>query len=207
MFITFEGIEGSGKSTQAKLLYEWLIDKGCRVILTREPGGTRSAEEIRRFILEDRDERFPPFAELLLYMAARSFHVENLIEPSLKEGLIVISDRFSDATLAYQGYGRGIDRELIKSINRFATKGIEPDITFLIDVPVPVGMSRLRGKRDRIESEDMAFHERVRKGYLEIADESGERVKVIDGRGEVEEVFSKVLSYVEGLEDRCRSAR
>ncbi len=196
MFITFEGIEGSGKSTQATLLYEWMIDKGYKVILTREPGGTQAAEQIRDLILTPREEKFPPSAELLLYMAARSFHVENLIEPSMKEGITVISDRFSDATVAYQGYGRGIDIGLIKLINEFATKGIKPDITILIDVPPHIGLSRLKGNRDRIESENLKFHEKVREGYLEIARKETGRVKVIDGTKSIEEVFKEVLNII-----------
>jgi dTMP kinase len=196
LFITFEGIEGSGKSTQATLLYEWMIDKGHEVILTREPGGTKSAEEIRNFILTPKEEKFPPPAELLLYMAARSFHVENLIEPSIKKGIIVISDRFSDATVAYQGYGRGIDIKLIKTINEFATKGIKPDITILIDVPSAVGLSRLKGEKDRIEQESLEFHEKVRKGYIEIAKSEPDRVKVVDGTKSIEDIFKEVQSLI-----------
>jgi len=127
MFVTFEGIEGCGKSTQAKLLYEWLKENGHKVLLTREPGGTKAAEEIRELILKHREETFPPFAELCLYAAARAFHVENLIRPSLEKGFIVVCDRFSDSTVAYQGYGRGLSLELINSMNREAatlTRGL-----------------------------------------------------------------------------------
>ncbi|WP_457568772.1 dTMP kinase [Desulfurobacterium sp.] len=198
MFITFEGIEGSGKSTQARLLHEWLIDNGHEVILTREPGGTPAAEEIREFILSDREEPFPEIAELMLYMAARSFHVQNLIKPALNSGTIVISDRFSDATLAYQGYGRGISLKEIKHLNNLATGGLNPDITFLIDVPVEIGMSRIKGRHhDRIEKETLDFHEKVRKGYLKIASENPERIIVIDGTKRTEDIFEEIRKIIE----------
>lgn len=194
MFITFEGIEGCGKSTQAKLLYEWLLDRGKEAVLTREPGGTPAAEELREFILREREEVFPPFSELSLYIAARGFHVENLIKPSLREGAFVICDRFSDSTLAYQGYGRGLDIELIERMNREATGGLKPHITFLIDLPVEVAFERIREKRkDRLEKESLDFHRRVREGFLKIAERERDRVVVIDGRKGVEEIFNEVL--------------
>ncbi len=197
MFITFEGIEGSGKSTQAKLLYEWFLDRGRRVVLTREPGGTEAAERIRDLILREWEESFPPFSELCLYLAARGFHVKNLIKPSLSEGAVVICDRFSDSTLAYQGYGRGLDLELIKKMNREVTEGIKPDLTFLIDVPVEVGLERIgKRRRDRIEGESLEFHRRVRRGFLDIAGKEPERVVVVDGTGSREEVFKFILSVL-----------
>jgi len=198
MFITFEGIEGCGKSTQAKLLYEELLNRGKEVILTREPGGTPSAEELREFILKEREEFFPPFSELLLYIAARGFHIENLIRPALKEGTIVICDRFSDSTVAYQGYGRGIDPRVIKEINTRATNGLNPDITFLIDLPVQEALRRIKDRRkDRIENEELEFHERVRKGFIEIAKSEPERIVVLDGRKEIGEIFKEVVKDLE----------
>jgi len=197
VFITFEGIEGCGKSTQAKLLCQWLIDRGKEVVLTREPGGTPAAEELREFILKEREEAFPPFSELALYIAARGFHVENLIKPSLKEGAVVICDRFSDSTLAYQGYGRGLDIELIKRMDREATGGLRPDITFLLDLPVEKAFERIKAKKkDRLELEDLNFHRRVREGFLEIAKEEKERVVLIDGDRPIEEVFSQILKVL-----------
>ena len=197
MCITFEGIEGCGKSTQAKLLCQWLIDRGKEVVLTREPGGTPAAEELREFILKEREEAFPPFSELALYIAARGFHVENLIKPSLKEGAVVICDRFSDSTLAYQGYGRGLDIELIKRMDREATGGLRPDITFLLDLPVEKAFERIKAKKkDRLELEDLNFHRRVREGFLEIAKEEKERVVLIDGDRPIEEVFSQILKVL-----------
>ncbi|SMO63399.1 dTMP kinase [Balnearium lithotrophicum] len=197
MFITFEGIEGCGKSTQSKLLFEELIDRGFSVVLTREPGGTEASEEIRRIILKKWEERFTPFAELSLYEAARSLHVENLIRPSLNEGAVVICDRFTDSTVAYQGYGRGLSLELIERLNLEATGGLRPDLTFLLDLPVEAAFKRLERKSlDRMESEERSFHERVREGFLEIAEREKERVVVLDGTQDVEEIFNHVLRIV-----------
>jgi len=202
MFITFEGIEGSGKTTQARLLYQWFIDRGREALFTREPGGTPAAEEIREFILTEKEEPFPENAELFLYMAARSFHVENLIRPALKSGTIVISDRFSDATVAYQGFGRGIQIEKIEYLNNIATKGLKPDITFLIDIPVEEGLKRIQERKlDRIEKETVEFHKRVREGYLQIAKKEPDRIVVIDGRKKTEEIFEIIKITVERKTD------
>ncbi|SNR86775.1 dTMP kinase [Desulfurobacterium atlanticum] len=202
MFITFEGIEGSGKTTQAKLLYQWLIDSGKEALFTREPGGTPAAEEIREFILTEREEPFPENAELFLYMAARSFHVENFIKPALENGTTVISDRFSDATIAYQGFGRGIPVEKIEYLNSIATKGLKPNITFLIDIPVEEGLRRIKKRKlDRIEKEAVEFHQRVREGYLQIAKREPDRVVVIDGRKKVEEIFEIIKTTIERKAD------
>lgn len=197
MFITFEGIEGCGKSTQSKLLCEALIDRGFPVVFTREPGGTPAAEELRSFLLKPRDEKFPPFAELSIYEAARAFHVENLIRPSLKEGAVVICDRFIDSTVAYQGYGRGIDVSLIERLNREATGGLKPDITVLLDLPVEEAFRRILDRRkDRMESEGVDFHRRVREGFLRIAGKEPDRFIVIDGTKSVEEIHSEILQEV-----------
>jgi dTMP kinase len=199
MFVTFEGIEGCGKTTQARLLYEWLLSKGESAVLTREPGGTPAGEEIRRLLLAYRGEKFPPFAELCLYIADRSFHVQNLILPSLEKGRHVVCDRFSDSTVAYQGYGRGLNIELIRQMNRRATGSLVPDVTFLIDVPVEVGLSRLRRSPDRMEGEPLEFHQKVRQGFLKIAEENPDRVVVVDGTQSVESVFSQVVERVKGF--------
>jgi len=199
MFITFEGIEGCGKTTQAKLLCEALVDRGYSVVFTREPGGTPAAEELRSFLLKPREERFPPFAELSIYEAARSFHVENLIKPSLKEGAVVICDRFIDSTLAYQGYGRGIDLSLVERLNREATGGLKPNLTVLIDLPVEEAFKRISERRkDRMESESLKFHQRVREGFLEIARREPERFLIVDGRKKVEELHTLILGEVLG---------
>ena len=199
MFVTFEGIEGCGKTTQAKLLCEALVDRGYSVVFTREPGGTPAAEELRSFLLKPREERFPPFAELSVYEAARAFHVENLIKPSLKEGAVVICDRFIDSTLAYQGYGRGIDLSLVERLNQEATGGLKPDLTVLIDLPVEEAFKRISERRkDRMESESLKFHQRVREGFLEIARREPERFLIVDGRKEVEELHTLILGEVLG---------
>ena len=198
VFITFEGIEGAGKSTQAKKLYDYLIEKGKNVILTREPGGTKTGEKIRDILLSPTDELFPPIAEVFLYEADRSFHIHNKIIPYLKRKYTVICDRFTDSTLAYQGYARGLDLELIKSLNEIATEGLKPDITFLIDIPVEEGLKRIKEKRgfDRIENEDLEFHTRLRNGFLKIAEEEKDRIVVIDGMRDVDSVFNEIISVL-----------
>ncbi len=199
MFITFEGIEGCGKTTQAKLLYEALVDRKYSVVFTREPGGTPAAEELRSFLLKPREERFPPFAELSVYEAARAFHVENLIKPSLKEGAVVICDRFIDSTLAYQGYGRGIDLSLVERLNQEATGGLKPDLTVLLDLPVEEAFRRISERqKDRMESESLKFHRKVREGFLEIARREPERFLIVDGKREVEELHTLILGEVLG---------
>jgi len=198
VFITFEGIEGAGKSTQAKKLYDYLIEKGKNTILTREPGGTKTGEKIREILLSPTDEFFPPIAEVFLYEADRSFHVHNKIIPHLKRGYTVICDRFTDSTLAYQGYARGLNLELIKSLNETATGGLKPDITFLIDIPVEEGLKRIKEKRgfDRIENEDLEFHIKLRNAFLKIAEKEKDRIVVIDGMRDVDNIFSEILSIL-----------
>ncbi len=198
VFITFEGIEGAGKSTQAKKLHDYLIEKGKNVILTREPGGTKTGKKIRDILLSPTDELFPPIAEVFLYEADRSFHIHNKIIPYLKRKYAVICDRFTDSTLAYQGYARGLDLELIKSLNEIATEGLKPDITFLIDIPVEEGLRRIKEKRgfDRIENEDLEFHTRLRNGFLKIAEEEKDRIVVIDGMRDVDSVFNEIISVL-----------
>ena len=176
MFISFEGIDKSGKTTQAKLLADFLVDRNCSVVLTKEPGGTALGEKIKKIILEDR--RVDPLTELFLYLADRAQHVQEVIKPALKQGKIVISDRYIDASLAYQGYGRGLSIELIDKLNKKATGGIEPDITFLLDLEPEKAFLRTK-KVDRIERENLSFHKRVREGYLEIARASPQRMRVV----------------------------
>ena len=182
LFITFEGVEGAGKSTQIQRLAANLKREGVSVLVTREPGGTPISERIREVLLERQHHKMVSTTELLLYAAARSQHVAQCIAPALAEGQIVISDRFGDAMVAYQGHGRGLDLELIHHLNRVATDGLVPDLTIVLDVPVKVGRERTRRRRralDRLELEDFEFHQRVREGYLTIAKEEPHRVRVI----------------------------
>ncbi len=197
-FITFEGIEGSGKSTQIKLLSDYLKAKGHDVIMTAEPGGSDIGLKIRRLLLEP-DNHMDPLTELLLYNAARAEHARRLIYPSLLQGSVVICDRFSDSTMAYQGYGRGMDMAVIKTLNDVVIPELKPFITFLLDMDVEEGLRRNigAGKEDRFELETIEFHQRVRHGYLVIAKEETERVKVIDASGSAEDVHKKIVEALE----------
>lgn len=201
-FLTLEGPDGSGKSTQARLLGEYLNEKGCQVLLTREPGGTQLAEEIRRVILTPSRERLDPMTEILLYTAARVQHVKELILPALASGKVVICERFIDSSLAYQGYGLGWDLELIGNLNRMAIGDLAPDLTFLFDQDTEECLkrveSRARNKEaDRIEARDQAFHRRVREGYLKLA-LNNPRFKVISGAGrDIQSIQSELRSILE----------
>lgn len=183
-FITLEGIEGAGKSTVAQLASDWLAARGITARVTREPGGTPLAERVRKVVLEKGPESVSPRAETLLMFAARSIHVENLIRPALGRGEWVICDRFTDATRAYQGYGRGMDLAWIEQLAAAVHGDLQPDRTLLLDLPVEVGLSRARGRSgvaaDRFEAEKSEFFERVRQGYLALARQEPERVRVID---------------------------
>lgn len=193
MFITFEGIDKSGKTTQARLLADFLKGKGYRVVLTREPAGTEVGEKIKRIILED--SKIFSLTELFLYLADRAQHVHRIIKPSLKKGSIVISDRYADASVAYQGYGRGIDVEFINKLNFRVTNGLLPDVTFLLDLDPEKALLRAE-RSDRIERERLFFHRRVREGYLEIARKNPERIKVIDANTSaslIHEVIKDIL--------------
>jgi len=198
MFITFEGIEGSGKSTQAKLLVEYLRGKGLNVILTREPGGVELSERIRSILIETGLD-ISPRAELLLFLASRAQHTDGLIRPSLQKGHIVVCDRYIDASVAYQGYGRGLSIEMIKRLNDWATGGIRPNLTVLLDLSPEEGLERVRTskKMDRIEGENLEFHRRVREGYLEIARSDPDRFLVLDATRSMEEIQRFIREAVE----------
>jgi len=194
LFITFEGGEGVGKSTQADLLKSYLEGKGVEVYLFREPGGTEIGEELRRILL-DRKDRLPPLTELFLFIASRRQLVKEKIEPALKENKAVICDRFMDSTTAYQGYGCGIDIELVERLNSLVVGELSPNLTFVLDTDKPLGF-KMEGK-DRIEEENHYFHQKVREGYLEIARKNPERVKVISAEGTIEEIHQKIRGIVE----------
>ena len=197
LFMTFEGPEGCGKTTQAKLLVDKLRQLHVPVLLTREPGGTPIGDQIRKIVLHAGNTDMTPMAELLLYEASRAQHVEQVIIPNLHNGVHVISDRYGDASIAYQGVGRDLPIPLIKDANQLATGGLQPDVTFLIDVEPERGLSRARArnlasnfaiKEGRFEEEDIAFHRKVRSAYLTLASEEKERFRVIDGNVSLEEV-------------------
>lgn len=178
-FITFEGSEGCGKSTQSKLLFEYLKKKGFPVIFLREPGGIKISEKIRNILLDAKNDRMSAQCEMLLYMAARAQVVEEIIKPALRKGKIIICDRFLDSTLAYQGYGLGIDIKMITAVGNFVTDGIKPDLTILLDVAVKKGLSYRANNRDRIEQRPLSYHARVRNGYLALAKKEPQRIKIV----------------------------
>ncbi|MFA5430611.1 MAG: dTMP kinase [Candidatus Omnitrophota bacterium] len=179
LFITFEGTEGCGKSTQAGMLYAYLRKKGRKTVFIREPGSTAIGEKIRRVLLDRKNGNMSRECELLLYMAARAQIVHEKIRPKLEEGYIVICDRYLDSTRAYQGYGLGMDQHIIEKIGRFVTPGATPDLTILLDIPAGRGLRHRELKKDRIESRDLVYHRRVRRGYLRIAAAEPGRVKVV----------------------------
>ena len=199
IFISLEGIEGTGKTNQSRLLYEYLRKIGYKVILTGEPGGTRIGLKIRDLLLSLENREMTPVSELLLYNASRAQHIEELILPALKKGFIVITDRFTDSTKAYQGYGRGIDLKFIDLLEKIVTEDVRPDLTLLLDLDVEIGLRRNRGinKTDRLELEDIKFHKRVREGYLRIAAKEPERIKLIDATESIEEIYRKIIDIVE----------
>ena len=199
-FITFEGGEGCGKSTQVKRLAAALEAKGVKVLLTREPGGTRLAEMIRTLLKDEAEDPPVDRAELLLFLAARAQLVRNVIRPALEAGTWVLSDRFSDSTIAYQGYGRGLPVDFVKAANDFACEGLAPDLTLLLDVEPSVAAQRMRGREaatntsaDRIERAGDDFHARLRQGFLELAAANPSRIVTIDASGTPDEVARKIL--------------
>ena len=197
VFITLEGGEGSGKSTLAHALAARLEERGHSVCLTREPGGTELGQAVQKLLGSDRTPA--PLAELMLFEADRAQHVSEVISPALVAGKVVISDRFADSTLAYQGYGRGLDRSLIQRMNDEATGGLQPDLTFLLDVPPEVGLARAGAQLDVTGRESLEFHERVRRGFLSLAKEEPKRFIVIDATLPEGDVAALALAAVEKL--------
>jgi dTMP kinase len=199
VFITFEGIDGSGKSTQLRMLASELRLRGREVVATREPGGTPLGGLLRNVIL-DSEEQVDPLAELLIFAADRAQHVRALVRPALDSGRVVLSDRYADATVAYQGAGRGFPDELVAEVVALATGGLMPDLTLIFDLTVAESQRRQRlhdrAKQDRLDSEDAAFHTRVRDAYLKIAAADPKRVRVVDAGGSVEETHTQVMRLV-----------
>ncbi|MBP6344161.1 MAG: dTMP kinase [Candidatus Omnitrophica bacterium] len=198
-FITLEGSEGSGKSTQSALIYEYLKGRGKDVIQLREPGGVKISEAIRNLLLDVKNEAMSNECETLLYMAARAQVVKETIAPALKAGKIIICDRFLDSTLVYQGFGHGMDIGFIKELGLFATGGIKPDLTLLFDIDTKEGLSRTNAQKDRIELRSIEYHECVRRGYLDLAVKEPQRIKVIKVDAPKEEIFKRVQEYIEGI--------
>ncbi len=200
-FITLEGIEGVGKSTHVEFLSACLLDKGFDVCVTREPGGTKLGEAVREILLHGDNLEISSDAELLLMFAARSQHISNVILPSLNKGEIVICDRFTDASYAYQGGGRGIDTDKIEIIEKWVHKDLTPDLTLLFDASVETGFNRLlkRGKKDRFEEEDRDFFEKIRKVYLQRANDYPDRIKVIDAEKTIPEVQNQISILMESI--------
>jgi len=215
-FITFEGIEGCGKSTQIRLLGEHLESKGYRVVLTREPGGCPISDKIRSILLDAENREMRPLTELLLYAAARAQHLAEVIQPALDAGCIVLCDRFTDATIAYQSFGRGIERETIDLLNTLACQSLHPDLTILIDCDPEVGLGRARQRieaasgprEERFELESLEFHRRVRDGYLSLELEEPQRFLRVNGDGAIAGIAAMIAGLVEQrLKDDNRAIR
>ena len=201
MLVTFEGIEGCGKTTQVELLYRYLLQLGYQVVKTREPGGTALGEALRKVLLQ-KDLHVLPLSELLVFMAVRSQHMEEVIAPALARGAVVVCDRFVDATYAYQGYGRGVDLGIIATLNRLVTKGVTPNLTVLLDCDVHVGLGRKlvhNPQSDRFEQEEAAFHELIRQGYLKLAEEDEKRFYIVNGKRDIGETHLAIRDRVERL--------
>jgi dTMP kinase len=201
LLVTFEGIEGSGKSTQIELTRSYMEQAGYPALVTKEPGGCPLGEEIRTLLLEKGELRIDPLTELFLIEADRTQHASEVIRPALEKGQMILCDRYTDATIAYQGYGRGVDIDFIIEMNRRATGGVAPDCTIVLDCPVDVGMGRAHGE-DRFEREGHEFHERVRAGYLRIARQEPQRVKVVSGNGGQAEIQAEIRGIIRPLLDR-----
>ena len=201
VFITFEGGDGSGKSTQIQRVRAWFEEHGFEVVVTREPGGTELGAELRRMV-QNGPEDIDPRTEALLYAADRAYHVATLVRPALARGAVVLADRYIDSSLAYQGAARSLGVEEIRALSAWGTRNLDPSLTFLLDLPPEVGARRRTDEPDRMERESMDFHERVRHEYLRLADAEPERIVVIDGVGTPDEVFSEIRGVlVERFED------
>lgn len=199
IFITFEGGEGSGKTTIIKRLTEELTQKGYSVVCTREPGGSKIAEGIRNIILDKENTEMDYMTEALLYAASRAQHLSEKVKPALKEGKVVLCDRYLDSSLAYQGYARGLGIDRVYDINLYATEGLLPNLTLFVDIAPSVGLDRIKQnhrEEDRLDKEKIDFHERVHSGYLEVARRFPERIKVVNGEQSVEEVYADVQKII-----------
>lgn len=195
LFITFEGPDGCGKTTQMKLLAEYFEKKGKEVVLTREPGGKGLGEKVREILL-NYDDEVSDRCESFLFLADRAQNIDIIVNPAVKEGKIVLCDRHIDSTVAYQGYGRGLNIDRINMLNNLATNGKKPDLTLVFDVDVETSMKRVGKEKDRMESAGIDFHNRVRKGYLELAKQEPKRIKVLDATKSIEEIHKDVINIL-----------
>lgn len=194
LLISFEGIDGSGKSTQATMFFHRLLKEGYNALLVREPGGTSISEKIRDMLLDIRHQDMASVTELLLYAASRAQLVEEKIRPNLEQGVIVICDRYIDSTLAYQGYGRGINLDFIRNLNALATSEIYPDLTFIVDVDLSVARARTehKGNHDRLEAEKQPFKARVQEGYYNIAESDATRIRIVSGEQDIDKMNDRI---------------
>lgn len=206
-FITFEGLDGCGKTTQMSLLAKRLRTAGCTVLESYEPGGTRIGAQVRRILLDSANHELCPTAELLLYFACRAQNVEEAILPALRRGEIVLSDRFTDSTLVYQGVGRGLGKQLVLTLDQIACKGLVPDLTLLLDIDLEISLARARSRNaascqtgaaaeTRMDDQDLAFHRKVQQAYAELAAEHPERISVIDARAAIEDIAERIWRVV-----------
>jgi len=204
-FVTFEGPEGSGKSTQIGLLRQALAERGVSACFTREPGGTPIGEQIRALLHDERNSAMVPEAEILLYSASRAQHVAEVIRPALARGMLVVSDRFSEATLAYQGYGRGLDLDVLERITRFATGGLQPDLVIYLDLDVEVGLARKRadtqGEWNRMDQQSLDFYRRVRAGYLRLAQQRADHWLLVDAALPIPAIHATIVNEIMALLD------
>lgn len=216
LFITFEGGDGCGKTTQLELFKQYLDKQAIPHVITEEPGGTSLGQEIKSLLLEPRFGQLAPTTELLLFAAARAQHVEKLIEPSLKSGKCVVSSRFADATYVYQGVARGLDLDLIVELAQVATKGLKPDLTFLLDIDPELGLKRARqtdketapkGEIDKIEAEGIDFQKKVREGYLQLAKKESDRFCLISGELTIKEIQEKIIAHFQIFYEKMNSQR
>lgn len=195
LFITFEGIDGCGKTTQIELLKNSLEKQGENVLLTREPGAKGLGEKLREILLNYEGD-VSSNCESFLFLADRAQHIDTIIKPAIDKGVIVICDRHTDSTVAYQGYGRGLDLKQIHYLNNIATNGIKPDLTFILDIDVETSLERIGKARDRMESAGIEFFDRVRKGYIEISRQEPERAKLINGKDSIENIHSQIIKHI-----------
>lgn len=198
LFVCFEGGEGAGKSTQSRLLRDWLVERGERVLLTFEPGDTAVGKELRRIVLDPATGELSPRTEALLYAADKAEHVDHVVLPALARGEVVITDRYVDSALAYQGAGRTLEVEEVEAVNRWATGDLRPHLTVVLDLEPQAGLGRF-AERDRIEAQSLEFHQRVRQGFLDLAAADPDHYVVLDARAPVEEIAAAIRARVEGL--------